>query len=381
MGNLKEFFIPYLKKEMKLAMLSFDLYGALSPTDKKTDEVVDAPSPPPSKDRIFTQVECESSAPEYEGTFDDYLEMFIQFGYVILFSSAYPLAGLCALLNNLIEIRGDAFKLCMVHRRPFGVRVKSIGSWQNAMELMGLVGVMVNCALIGQSGPVHRIFPNINGTQTILLIIVLEHVMLLLKIWISYAIPDIPSWVATEMAKIEWKRREAEKSTRSYSTTSWSLDMAMEDKEVQASLETVARVEIIHPKLSSSSCCTASTQYDPPLAPLEEEETIVINQIDLDDDERAEMMGRTGARSATPSRKRILNQDEFDRRLKAKRALFTSRGRSLSLFSLPSVRKVIGKSTSKKRSDEEYLEENRAQGELEILGLESLIDVNSLQKQ
>ena len=67
---------------------------------------------------------------QYEGTFDDYLEMFIQFGYVILFSSAYPLAGLCALVNNLIEIRGDAFKLCLVHKRPFGQRVNSIGTWQ-----------------------------------------------------------------------------------------------------------------------------------------------------------------------------------------------------------------------------------------------------------
>ena len=46
--------------------------------------------------------------------------------------------------------------------------------FQNAMELMGIVGVMVNCALIGQSGQVHRMFPNITGTQTVLLIIILE---------------------------------------------------------------------------------------------------------------------------------------------------------------------------------------------------------------
>ena len=129
--------------------------------------------------------------------------MFIQFGYVTLFSSAYPLAGLCALLNNMIEIRGDAFKLCFVHRRPFGARVNryyilpshfengikipifklylisflylsSIGSWQNAMELMGIVGVLVNCALIGLSGQVQRMFPNITSTQTVLFIIILE---------------------------------------------------------------------------------------------------------------------------------------------------------------------------------------------------------------
>ena len=67
---------------------------------------------------------------QYEDTFDDYLEMFIQYGYVILFSSAFPLAALCALLNNVIEIRSDAFKLCMHHQRPFGKRVKNIGIWQ-----------------------------------------------------------------------------------------------------------------------------------------------------------------------------------------------------------------------------------------------------------
>ena len=56
--------------------------------------------------------------------------MFIQFGYVVLFSSAFPLAALCALLNNIIEIRSDAFKLCTNLRRPFGESVENIGTWQ-----------------------------------------------------------------------------------------------------------------------------------------------------------------------------------------------------------------------------------------------------------
>ena len=67
---------------------------------------------------------------QYDGTFEDYLEMFIQFGYVILFSSAFPLAALCALLNNVIEIRSDAFKLCAIFQRPFGQRARNIGTWQ-----------------------------------------------------------------------------------------------------------------------------------------------------------------------------------------------------------------------------------------------------------
>ena len=36
--------------------------------------------------------------------------------------------------------------------------------------------------------------------------------MILLKVAIAYAIPDVPVWVETEMAKIEYRRRETEKS-------------------------------------------------------------------------------------------------------------------------------------------------------------------------
>lgn len=56
--------------------------------------------------------------------------MFIQLGYVVLFSSAFPMAAFCALINNLIEIRSDAFKLCFIFQRPFGQRVSNIGTWQ-----------------------------------------------------------------------------------------------------------------------------------------------------------------------------------------------------------------------------------------------------------
>ena len=42
----------------------------------------------------------------------------------------------------------------------------------------------------------HRLFPDMTSAQTVLLIIVLEHLMLLLKFLISAAIPDTPHHVA-----------------------------------------------------------------------------------------------------------------------------------------------------------------------------------------
>ena len=88
----------------------------------------------------------------------------------------------------------------------------------------------------------------------------------------------------------------------------------------------------------------------------------------------------------------FLNIEYIYRRLKAKRALFKGRSLSLASFTLPLpkflplVRQRSSKSPGKVRyrkteqSDEKYLEENRPQGELEILALESLIDLNDVKK-
>uniref|UniRef100_A0A4W6CS19 Anoctamin n=1 Tax=Lates calcarifer TaxID=8187 RepID=A0A4W6CS19_LATCA len=157
----------------------------------------------------LTQAEMESCMQTYADTFQDYQEMFVQFGYVVLFSSAFPLAAMCALINNIIEIRSDAFKLCTGLQRPFGIRVESIGQWQTAMEAMGLIAIIVNCYLIGQCGQLQRLFPWLSPEMAIISIVILEHFAILLKYIIHVAIPDIPTWVREEMAKLDYQRREA----------------------------------------------------------------------------------------------------------------------------------------------------------------------------
>ncbi|XP_051990180.1 anoctamin-8-like [Xyrauchen texanus] len=158
---------------------------------------------------VLTQPEIESCMLTYEDTLQDYQEMFIQFGYVVLFSSAFPLAAMCALINNIVEIRSDALKLCSGLQRPFGQRVENIGQWQTAMEAMGLIAIIVNCYLIGQCGQLKRLFPWLSPEMAIVSVVLLEHFVILLKYVIHIAIPDIPSWVADEMAKLEYQRREA----------------------------------------------------------------------------------------------------------------------------------------------------------------------------
>ncbi len=84
----------------------------------------------------------------HQGLFYEYLEMVIQYGFVTIFVSAFPLAPFFALINNLFELRLDAKKLLVHHRRPVAVRVKDIGVWLQIMEALGRISVLTNALII-----------------------------------------------------------------------------------------------------------------------------------------------------------------------------------------------------------------------------------------
>lgn len=73
-----------------------------------------------------------------------YIPEVIQFGFVAIFVSGYPLAPLFALLNNIFEIRGDGTKLLWFYRRPVNRRAVGIGVWLKIMETIGKFSVLTS---------------------------------------------------------------------------------------------------------------------------------------------------------------------------------------------------------------------------------------------
>ncbi|XP_071958199.1 anoctamin-10-like [Antedon mediterranea] len=151
----------------------------------------------------------ESKMDEYEGTFDDYLELFLQFGYISLFSAVYPLAACFALANNLIEIRSDAFKFCRVLQRPFSRPAGDIGTWLIVFEIMSVLAVVTNCALIGMSPEIQELLPQISLIKQVLIFVAVEHLFLGAKAAIAILIPDLPEWLEIELAKEEFQSKQA----------------------------------------------------------------------------------------------------------------------------------------------------------------------------
>uniref|UniRef100_A0A8C4QQK4 Anoctamin n=1 Tax=Eptatretus burgeri TaxID=7764 RepID=A0A8C4QQK4_EPTBU len=82
------------------------------------------------------------------GLFDEYLEMILQFGFVTIFVAAFPLAPLLALINNIIEIRLDAYKFVTQWRRTLASPAKDIGIWYGILEGIGILAVITNAFVI-----------------------------------------------------------------------------------------------------------------------------------------------------------------------------------------------------------------------------------------
>ncbi|KAM4569136.1 anoctamin-4-like isoform 2-T2 [Odontesthes bonariensis] len=102
---------------------------------------------------------AKSSFPQWErdynlqpmnayGLFDEYLEMVLQFGFTTIFVAAFPLAPLLALINNIIEIRLDAYKFVTQWRRPLPSQEKDIGIWYGILDGIGILSVITNAFVI-----------------------------------------------------------------------------------------------------------------------------------------------------------------------------------------------------------------------------------------
>lgn len=170
------------------------------------------------------QWERESKKPLFPGTFDEYSEMVIQYGYITMFAAAFPLAPLMAVLNNVVEIRTDAFKLLDAYTRPEYKGAESIGAWFPILEILGIVAVGTNCMLIGFQFSALSDLLDYNTFQTFAAVVILEHVVLVLKWLISTLVPDYPGWIVKAKAKQQFVQEQQLKKLKSQKLKDWHMN-------------------------------------------------------------------------------------------------------------------------------------------------------------
>lgn len=132
--------LPYVKRKILNEAKEVQSKMTHSGQEKKTGD-------PPEEEAFLNRVRSEVELETYDVT-SDYREMVIQFGYLTLFSVAWPLTACCFLVNNWVELRSDAVKIAISSRRPIPWRADSIGPWLNALGFLSWLGTLTSAAIV-----------------------------------------------------------------------------------------------------------------------------------------------------------------------------------------------------------------------------------------
>ncbi|KND04462.1 uncharacterized protein SPPG_08822 [Spizellomyces punctatus DAOM BR117] len=135
-----------------------------------------------------------------DGFTDGYNGTVIQFGFIVLFAVAFPLAPLLSIIHNALRMRIDAYNLLTKFRRPYAFQAEDIGMWHNWLEAVSYLAVLVNALTIAFASPYFEAnYLNLLGESTerqwtlrIAFILIFEHVVFGIKALVAWWIPDIP---------------------------------------------------------------------------------------------------------------------------------------------------------------------------------------------
>ena len=111
-----------------------------TPSDMQSSVVAALLSDP----RLVSQAWMESRRPSHDN-FAQYSMLFVQLGYVALFSAAFALAPAAILVKNLFDMRLGARRLANLTRRPVAHQASGIGVWESILGAS--VAPLAHCVL------------------------------------------------------------------------------------------------------------------------------------------------------------------------------------------------------------------------------------------
>jgi hypothetical protein len=204
--NFKEHMITWIKIRWKEASLLSNRRQVSSSNNLATCT--------PSTTLVLTHMEEDYMRKEYDNTFEDYLEMLLQYGQIMLFAAVFPVGGALALINNLAEIKGDSYKM-LYELNPMVPRDERVGEekhhfainlWVSgfiAVSYLALVTnlLLLSCDIDSQSEGYQHFFLGYkswvfsrgvleSGVEVIAVMAVFEHALLVIKGLLYELIPD-----------------------------------------------------------------------------------------------------------------------------------------------------------------------------------------------
>lgn len=192
-----EVLVPYIKRRGFAKYKDYQSKRAAKSGKNDPTQSNPTADDPPEEAKFLKRVRNEAELDVYNVT-DDLREMIVQYGYLSLFSVIWPLTGVSFLVNNWIELRTDAAKICTETQRPTPWRADSIGPWLDSLEFLTWAGSLSTAAIVymfsGEShfGPAGNP-EHIKGWGLLLSILASENTYFLVRFVVKYAISKMDS--------------------------------------------------------------------------------------------------------------------------------------------------------------------------------------------
>ena len=214
--NLIEWFLPIITTRKKMVAVREEYDTIIRPYEELQDgEMMDTPN---SLDQ--TQSNDQGSVRKYQAFRDNvmaaekpdilahYMELIVQFGYIVLFSEVFPLAALMSYISNYIQMQSQINNLG--YSRRFKAEVSNgIGNWLTCLQILTQFSIFTSCACIYFTSRTFRnllvhgeAYEGISAlsdpfemVQFFLIVVVVEHVVMVTKILLEMIIEDVPQSV------------------------------------------------------------------------------------------------------------------------------------------------------------------------------------------
>lgn len=160
--------------------LKEDVDGGTKISNKKSDK--DSTTYVPISQRVLQNFALETWEDDY--LFAEYQEIAEDFAYVCFFTAVFPWIAMWSAIHIITEMKSDAYKFHVNVRRVYrNTKLDPLSAYLTVFEAIALLGVAVNCGLMCIKYRAEFSYSTI---------LVVEHVFILFKLYLSVAIPDTP---------------------------------------------------------------------------------------------------------------------------------------------------------------------------------------------
>lgn len=158
-------------------------------------------------DDLRSDIESQLMQEEYvtlekDGTTEDYLELAIQFGYITLFSIAFPLSTTMLFIGLWLEMLVDKLKILKLVRRPIPLASKDIGSWYSIFSNICALSIVSNTALFCFTLPTFQNWKGAYDNRSLIFVVVVA--------FLFFVRSELMSWIPDVQEKYEVIQRRHE---------------------------------------------------------------------------------------------------------------------------------------------------------------------------